>query len=253
MTSRLFHMKKAMLFAAGMGTRLKPLTDIMPKALVPVNGMPLLEITLNRLISFGFNEIVINVHHFAEQIEQYLKQHTFSADIIISDETDELLETGGGLKKALGLFSNDNSPILLHNVDILSNANLSEFYNNSKEKLAHLMVSKRKTNRFLLFNNENHLIGWHNTTTGEIKSPYNNIVPDEYSSLAFSGIHCVSPEIINLMNDWPEKFPIIDFYLSICKDSVIFGTEKADLQLLDVGKQDTLKTAEEFLSQHYSL
>ena len=240
-----------MLFAAGMGTRLKPLTDIMPKALVPVNGMPLLEITLNRLISFGFNEIVINVHHFAEQIEQYLKQHQFSADIIISDESDKLLETGGGLKKALNLFTNDDGPILLHNVDILSNANLDTFYNESKEKLAHLMVSKRKTNRFLLFNNENRLMGWHNTTTGEVKSPFPALIPDEYRSLAFSGIHCVSPDIIKIMDEWPDKFPIIDFYLSNCKDHDIFCTEFSDLQLLDVGKQDTLKTAEEFLSTHY--
>jgi NDP-sugar pyrophosphorylase family protein len=244
-------MKKAMLFAAGMGTRLKPLTDIMPKALVPVNGTPLLKITLDRLISFGFNEIVINVHHFSEQIVKYLAEHKFDAVIKISDESDLLLETGGGLKKALSLFSEGDSPILLHNVDILSNANLDTFYEDSKGKTAHLMVSQRKTNRYLLFDDRNRLFGWHNTATGEIKTPYTNIKTNEYRSLAFSGIHCISPQVKALMQEWPDKFSIIDFYLSICKDAHVFCTEMHDLNLLDVGKQDTLKTAEFFLSQHY--
>lgn len=253
LASRIFSnrkMKKALLFAAGMGTRLKPLTDVMPKALVPIDGKPLLEITLNRLIHHGFNEIVINVHHYAEQIINYVNSHNFPANIYISDESEQLLETGGGLKKALDLFTKDDSPILLHNVDILSNANLHDFYESSRDKIAHLMVSKRHTNRLLLFDNANHLKGWQNITSGEIRSPYPNLDITVLHPWAFSGIHCVSPDIHFFMKECPQKFSIIDFYLSICNKVDIDCYIDADLKLLDVGKQDTLKIAEDFLTKY---
>jgi len=259
-------MKQAMLFAAGLGTRLKPLTDTMPKALVPVAGKPLLWHVLMKLQSAGYERVVVNVHHFADQIEQYLAAADFHMHILVSDERQQLLETGGGLKHAQSLFS-DESPILIHNVDILSNVDFGWF---SRQHLAEedavLLVSRRKTKRYLLFDNAMRLMGWINIETGEVKSPFPWIreadlsIDDDYqvfsrsSSLtthlfafAFSGIHSFSPRLFPLMERFPERFPIMDFYLSICHRSHVVGCQKGDLHLLDVGKLDTLSAAEEFL------
>ena len=166
-------MKQAMIFAAGLGTRLKPLTDTMPKALVPVAGEPLLHHVVMKLKDAGYERIVVNVHHFADQIIDYLNaNHNFGIDIRISDERDGLLETGGGIKKALPLFDSQ-SPILIHNVDILSNLDLTNDWLNSETPPdALLLVSRRKTKRYLLFDEENLLDGWTNIETGEVKSPY---------------------------------------------------------------------------------
>ena len=259
-----------MIFAAGMGTRLKPLTDVIPKALVPVGDKPLLQIVLERLLDAGIHDVVVNVHHKAGQICNYLNllQSHYDVKISISDESELLLETGGGIRKARGLFDAE-APILIHNVDILSNVNLGAFYDSIGDADALLLVSERKTKRYLLFDEDMHLVGWTNIETGEVKSPYPEIaalsgdkesvmerfalspsgsLPREGGGrgllLAFSGIHAFSPRLFADMEQWPDKFPIIDFYLNRCAERKIKGYLKSDLQLLDVGKLDTLASAE---------
>ena len=240
---------KAMIFAAGMGTRLKPLTDSMPKALVPVHGGPLLAHTIQRLCEAGVNDIVVNVHHFAPMIVDYIRQHDFPCPVSISDESAALLETGGGLRKASALLGNDPAPILIHNVDIFSNADLRSFYENNRQESAALMVSSRKSSRQLLFNDRNELVGWTNLNTGEVKSPYEHLDVDQCRRYAFSGIHLFSPALFPLMEDFPERFSIIDFYLKICGQVKIKADVREGLKLLDVGKQDTLREAENFLEE----
>lgn len=234
-------MKQAMIFAAGLGTRLKPLTDTMPKALVRVGGQPLLWHVVQKLKSAGYERIVVNVHHFAQQIVDYLAANdNFGLDIRISDETSQLLETGGGIKKARELFD-PSEPVLIHNVDILSNLDLVSITRGLSPVCdALLVVSQRKTKRYLQFDNEMRLIGWKNIETGEVKG-------SEGHSLAFSGIHMISPSLFPLMDAWPDRFPIMDFYLSLCADHRLMGYEAHDLRLLDVGKLDSLDHAEQFL------
>ena len=230
-------MKQAMIFAAGLGTRLKPLTDTMPKALVPVAGQPLLWHVIMKLKSAGYERIVVNVHHFADQIIDYLcANDKFGLDIRISDEREQLLETGGGIKKALPLF-NPTEPILIHNVDILSNLNLNAIPIDAPL----LVVSERKTKRYLQFDDTMRLVGWKNLETGEVKGR-------EGRPLAFSGIHLFHPSLSPLLADWPDRFPIMDFYLKACADHLIRGYEAHDLRLMDVGKLDTLDEAETFIN-----
>src|SRR5574344_400363 len=241
-------MMQAMIFAAGLGTRLKPLTDSTPKALVRVGGETLLQRVIGKLKDAGAEKIVVNVHHFAQQIIDFIKENNnFYTDISISDESEKLLDTGGGLKKAAGLFDKD-TPILIHNVDILSNVDLNEFYNANRANDATLLVSSRKTSRYLLFDNSNRLVGWTNVDTGEVKSPYADLNPSEYRMYAFSGIHIFSPKLFPLMDSFPDKFGIIDFYLSVCDKVDIYAVIKENLRLIDVGKLDTLAKAEEFLN-----
>ena len=241
-------MKQAMIFAAGLGTRLKPLTDTMPKALVRVGGQPLLWHVIMKLKAAGYERIVVNVHHFAQQIIDYLQTNgNFGLDIRISDETDGLLETGGGIKKALPLFDQE-SPILIHNVDILSNLDLDALtMTNVPDAL--LVVSRRQTKRYLLFDDEMLLDGWTNIETGEVKSPYPALDPTGMRQLAFSGMHVIWPRLFPLFNEMPDRFGIIDFYLKYCHQCAIIGLEQKDLRLLDVGKFDTLEQAESFLKQ----
>lgn len=245
-------MMQAMIFAAGLGTRLKPLTDHMPKALVSVGGEPLLKRVILKLKEAGVERIVVNVHHFSEQIVDYLKENNnFDTDILISDESQMLLETGGGIKKARPLFE-QSSPVLIHNVDILSNVDLNDFYNwplGNTTPAARLIVSSRKTKRYLLFDSTMRLVGWTNIDTGEVKSPYPNLNPADCQMFAFSGIHMVWPELFPLMDDEPDKFPIMDFYLKNCQRVRIEGILKTDLRLMDVGKQETLHEAERFLTE----
>lgn len=238
-----------MIFAAGLGTRLKPLTDTMPKALVPVASQPLLWHVVQKLKAAGFERIVVNVHHFAQQIIDYLQaNNNFGLDIRISDETDGLLETGGGIKKALPLFD-ASSPVLIHNVDILSNVDLQALYAFAEQSAtdALLLVSRRKTKRYLLFDDEYLLDGWTNIETGEVRSPYPSLDPTELKQLAFSGIHVLSPRVFPLFDEMPSRFGIIDFYLKYCHQCAFLGYEKKDLRLMDVGKLGTLSEAEAFL------
>lgn len=228
-----------MIFAAGLGTRLKPLTDTMPKALVRVGGQPLLWHVIMKLKAAGYERMVVNVHHFADQVIDYLQSNDhFGIDIRISDERDGLLETGGGIKKALPLFDPE-SPILIHNVDILSNLDLNALPTDTPL----LVVSPRQTKRYLLFDESLRLQGWTNIETGEVKGRMAE------KRLAFSGIHVFHPSLIPLMADWPDRFPIMDFYLKACGDHLIRGYEARDLRLLDVGKLDTLEQAETFIKQ----
>ena len=250
-----------MIFAAGLGTRLKPLTDTMPKALVRVGGQPLLWHVIQKLKAAGFERIVVNVHHFAQQIVDYLAVNdNFGLDIRISDETSGLLETGGGIKKALPLFD-PSEPILIHNVDILSNLDLTGGLSPvCKAGEAHgdcplcesnpdalLLVSQRKTKRYLLFDDEMILDGWTNIETGEVRSPYKGLDPSDCKRLAFSGIHMIWPRAYPLFDEMPERFGIIDFYLKFCHQCAFLGYDKKDLRLLDVGKLDTLEQANEFI------
>ena len=235
-----------MIFAAGLGTRLKPLTDTMPKALVKVGGQPLLWHVVMKLKAAGYERIVVNVHHFAQQIVDYLKaNNNFGLDISISDETDGLLETGGGIKKALPLFDPE-SPILIHNVDILSNLDLSGDLTGGLSPVAPpvalLIVSQRKTKRYLQFDDTMRLIGWKNIETGEVRG-------HEGRQLAFSGLHVLYPTAFPLLDAWPSRFPIMDFYLSICANHLVCGYEAKELRLMDVGKLDTLEEAEQFIKQ----
>lgn len=236
-----------MIFAAGRGTRLRPLTDHIPKALVNVGTQTLLEHTLRKLIDAGASEVVVNVHHFREQIIRFLSTKDWGIPIHISDERDELLDTGGGLRHAAPLFTQDSQPVLVHNVDILSNANLQTLYNNSLNHDVTLLVSSRPSQRYLLFDDELHLRGRLNTSTGEVHSPDPNLQVEKYHKLAFAGIHCLAPRLFSLMKNFPQKFSIIDFYLSICNQVDIQGWLQPSLQILDVGKPDTLQTATAFL------
>ena len=241
-----------MIFAAGLGTRLKPLTDHMPKALVPVAGKPMLEHVIGKLKSAGFDEIVINVHHFAHQIIDFLKaKDNFGIQIWISDESEELLDTGGGIKKAAPYF---DEPFLVHNADILSNIDLKAMYNYhlTSSNDATLLVSPRKTVRNLLFDEGNRLQGWVNKDTLQTKPEGFVYHPEVQKEYAFGGIHVISPTLFKYMGDgWTGKFSIMDFYLRTCHEAQLGGYVKEDLQLIDIGKLDTLAKAEDFIHQNH--
>lgn len=240
---------KAMIFAAGMGTRLKPLTDNVPKALLPIAGKPMLEHIILKLKAAGFTHLVINIHHHGQQIIDFLLQNNnFGIQIDISDERDYLLDTGGGIKKA-EVFLQDNEPFLVHNVDIISNVDLRQLYNEHcrLNPMSTLLVSKRTTSRYLLFNKENRLCGWRNKETGEIKSYYPDFSPEMYTEYAFSGIHILSPKIFDWLEEWTGKFSIINFYLSIAARTDIHAYPAQNLKLIDVGKPDSLAKAEDFI------
>ena len=241
----------ALIFAAGLGTRLKPLTDMMPKALVPVGGIPLLERVILRLKEAGYRHIVINGHHFAEQIIDFIEEkESFGISIAISDERALLRETGGGIKHAAHLLKSDH--FLVHNVDIISNLDLSLFeekyletekdHNDSERPLlATILVSERKTTRFFLFDSCNNLVGWTNIATGEVRSPFPGLDPGKCRKLAFAGIHNISERVFPLMEKWPERFSIVDFYIGNCDKYIIKGIEIPGLSIRDVGKISDLK------------
>jgi NDP-sugar pyrophosphorylase family protein len=233
---------KALVFAAGLGTRLKPLTDTTPKALVPVGGVALLERVMRKLVAAGYNDIVINVHHFADQIRDFVAAHeNFGVKVSFSDETDLLRETGGGIRHAAPLLEGGSEPFLVHNVDILSNLDLAWFRaQHQAGDLSTILVSDRPTQRYFLFDDAGLLVGWTNIATGEVRSPYAGIDPDCCTRLAFAGIHCISPDIFPLMRDWPEKFGIVDFYLSVCRTHAIRAAVMPGLVLHDVGKVSEL-------------
>ena len=237
-----------MIFAAGLGTRLKPLTDNLPKALIPIAGKSLLEHVILKLKEAGFYEIIVNIHHFPDQIIDFLKaNNNFGIRIEVSDERDLLLDTGGGIRKASWFF-NDGKPFLVHNVDILSNVDLNELYQQHirSNSLATLVVSKRDTFRYLLFDDNLHLNGWINEKTGETK-PAGFTKPELYRKLAFSGIQMLSPRVFGLMGPLEPKFPIMDFYLSNAATQTITGFVPDNYNMLDVGKLDVLDEAERFI------
>lgn len=238
---------KCMIFAAGLGTRLKPITDTMPKALVPIGGKPLLQWQLEKLYAAGIRNVVINVHHFPEQIIVWCKENVHNMHIQFSDESAQLLETGGGLRKAGNLLAGDE-PILVLNVDVLSNISLEKViaaYNPSD--LAMLVVSGRATQRYFLFDEANHLKGWTNIATGEVKPiALAQQSVTNLKQLAFSGMHVVSPAIFRKMESWPEKFPIVDFYLKALEDNTISAYVPDNYRMMDIGKIDHLDEAQTF-------
>lgn len=234
---------KALIFAAGKGTRLKPFTDHHPKALATVNGVPLLERNIRFLQSFGINDFVINIHHFGDQIVDFLRKNdNFGAKIEISDERGELLETGGGLVFARK-FLDFQEDFLIMNADILTDLNVSEFvkYHQEKKDFATLAVSDRKSSRKLLFNSEMVLRGWLNVETGEQRLAEFN---KGFKALAFSGIHCINPEIFNKIKR-TGKFSIMEEYLDLMHMEQIQGFEHHGI-LIDVGRPESVLEAEKF-------
>lgn len=237
---------KAMIFAAGLGTRLKPITDRIPKALLPIGGKTLLQWQLEKLQAAGITDVVINIHHFAEQIIDYCATHTPAGmHIAFSDERDMLLETGGGLRKAATLLAGDE-PVLVLNVDVLSNIDIRSLVAaHQPDSLATIVVSERQTQRYFLFNDRMLLRGWKNFATGAIR-PEQLTDADQLRPLAFSGMHIVSPRIFRLMHDYPEKFSIVDFYINTCTDEAIRAYIPDNYRMMDIGKIDHLQEAEQF-------
>lgn len=234
-----------MIFAAGVGSRLQPLTDKIPKALVEVAGKTMLEHSIRHLVSYGFTDIIINLHHFPDQIKHTLKKHhNFGAQITFSEEYEELLDTGGGLKKAGWFFGKE--PFLAYNVDILTNINLNKFIHHHREHntLATLLVRKRESSRYLLFDEKNRLAGWENIKTGE-----KIITKDagDFKRLAFSGIHAIHPVIFEYL---PQKdvFSIIEAYLNLSKQHDVIGFTDNQSYWFDIGNMEKLENARAFLN-----
>lgn len=235
--------KKALIFAAGKGTRLKPFTDNHPKALAVVNNVPLLERNIKFLQNYGINDFVINVHHFGEQIIDFLQEkENFGAKIEISDEKNELLETGGGLVFAKKYLENEEN-FLIMNADILTDLNITEFikFHLSHQNVATLAVSDRVSSRKLMFNEDMILKGWVNKTTGETKlSEFNK----NFKELAFSGIHCVNPSIFDKIKR-TGKFSIMEEYLDLMFENHIQGFQH-NAKLIDVGRPESVVEAEKY-------
>ena len=233
-----------MIFAAGLGTRLKPLTDTMPKALVPLAGKPLLQWQLEKLRDAGITDIIVNVHHFPDMIIDTIRQNNgWGCAITISDERDMLLDTGGGLKNAVKLspITNNLSPLLACNVDILSNMDLRALICAYEKKgVSQLVVSERKTQRYLCFDEQDQLCGWTNIATGELKG-------QDGRHLAFSGCQILSPEVLSLLSQMPgDKFSLIDFYLKVMNEVPLQAYVPSDYRMMDVGKIDQIDEAEKF-------
>lgn len=242
---------KVLILAAGVGSRLRPLTDTMPKALVPVCGVPMLQHVILRLKGFGFDDLVINVHHFANQIIDFLNTNdNFGVKIAISHEEDELLDTGGAILHAASLLG-DNEPVLVHNVDILSNCDLRAFVDthNCSAADATMLVSNRQSSRYLLFNDQMRLQGWVNKITNATKPDKFDYIEGQYVERPYDGIQVFSHSVIERMMDdgLTGKFSIIDFYLNRVNNLKIVGQEMPGLMMLDIGKPETLVVAKEFL------
>ena len=253
---------KAMIFAAGLGTRLKPLTDTLPKALVPLAGKTLLQWQIEKLKAAGITDIVVNVHHFPDIIIDYLRDNdNFGCRIAVSDERDMLLETGGGLRKAkhllLGVASresgNNDAPILVCNVDILSNIEIPTLlraYN--PDEMGVVVVYPRETQRYLVFDETHRLCGWTNIATGDVRGPIANT---QYpiantQNLAFSGMHVLNPRIFEVMDEVVkekgDKFSLIDLYVSIAEKEILRAYIPENYRMMDVGKINQLADAEAF-------
>ena len=254
----------ALIFAAGLGTRLKPLTDSMPKALVPLAGKPLLQWQVEKLRDAGITDITVNVHHFPDMIIDTIRRNNgWGCTISISDERDCLLDTGGGLKKVKSEILNPkseilNAPILACNVDILSNIDIRALIAQYEQTgVSQLVVSERQTRRYLLFDEQNLLRGWTNIATGECKpsSIHPSIIPS-FRRLAFSGMQILAPEVLRRLDEMEkEKFSLIDFYLHLCEQNSTPSSIRhtplqayvpKDYKMMDVGKIDQIQEAESF-------
>ena len=236
-----------MILAAGMGTRLQPLTNNKPKALIEAGGVPLLEIIIHRLKMAGFTELIINIHHFGDQILNFLKaKNNFDLSIEISDEREMLLDTGGAIKHAAHLFGNE--PILVHNVDVLTTLDIKaliQFHSTQTNAIATMAVKNRETSRSLLLDNEGYLAGWKNNLTGETKISHGN--ETELTPIAFSCVHILNPQCIKLLTE-TGAFSIIDSYLRLAKTEHIATFSHSDLWM-DMGRVEHLKQAEQYVPQ----
>lgn len=249
-------MMKAFVLAAGLGTRLKPWTLSHPKALVPVGGVPMLERVLRSLVSQGFDDITINVHHFASQIIEFLGENDLGARIHISDESDSLLDTGGGLLHAREWLAGDVGPILVHNVDILSNACLTRLravHVDSANDIS-LLTTARPSSRKLIFGEDYGLRGWHNQVTGEYK-PLGFVPDPDMHAHAFSGIYMVEPCIFDSLERYASKigrddFPIMDYLLSMPDQIKTAEVFMPDVEIIDIGKPETLLKADSMFSNN---
>ena len=265
---------KALVFAAGLGTRLKPLTDNLPKALAPVAGRTLLYHVITRLHEAGVSEFVVNIHHFADKIISYVHDtpELAALDIKFSDERDLLRDTGGGIRYAEPLLG--NGPFLVHNVDIISDLDLRWFMQQVRpDAVSTLLTSWRQTQRYLLSDDSGRLVGWTNVATGEVKTPFRGLDLSRFHKTAFAGIHAVSPNVFATFNDIDRNpadfplydacdnilagsqaalgqcFPVMDYYLRAAAAYPIYMVEPAHLTLIDAGKPATLEQAGKFLSR----
>jgi NDP-sugar pyrophosphorylase family protein len=237
---------KAMIFAAGLGTRMRPITQQLPKALVPIQGTPLLEIVIKRLKYFGINDIIINVHYLADQIETFLSEnHNFGVNILISDERDKLLETGGGLKKAQWFFE-DNAPFLVCNTDVLSTIDLqqlTQYHLQQHEAIATLAIQWRKTSRYLLFDSQYSLSGWLNTKNGEVKLSSHNAT--QLQMMAFSTFQILEPRLFQYFPKDRDVFTTIDVFLNaVQQGETIKGFLHPEDMWIDVGTPENIEAAQ---------
>jgi len=254
---------KALVFAAGLGTRLRPYTEKHPKALVDVCGKPILRRVIDRLTDVGADNITVNVHHFADQIKDYLANEGTSipATLHISDESDKLLDTGGGILHARQwLDGPQNEPFIVHNADILSTIDLKAMlsqHTNSGADVT-LMTADRKTSRRLIFNSHGRMLGWTNLNTGEVKTVYENDIINDTNhtiALAFGGIHILSPKVFPLLEEFArddDRFSIIPFYIANARrlDIRAYCPTKSSYSWYDIGKPETLEQARLWLSGH---
>ncbi|CAA6826947.1 MAG: Nucleotidyltransferase-like protein [uncultured Aureispira sp.] len=239
---------KAMIFAAGLGTRLRPLTDDRPKALVEVLGKTLLQHAIEHLKRFGITDIVVNIHHFGDKVLDVLEQHqNFACNIIISDERAVLLETGGGLLKAKAHFKGEEA-LVIYNVDVLSNIDLVKMhrYHQAHQALATLATRSRESSRYLLFNEQQELCGWTNTNTKAIRHvrPANSI-----QQYAFSGIHIINPALLDFITQ-EGKFSITETYLDLASEHKIIAYPHDQDYWFDVGKPERLAAAASFIEKN---
>ncbi len=233
-------MMQGMILAAGLGTRLRPLTDTLPKALVEIDDKPLLQWNIERLVKAGCKRIVVNIHHFPEMMRAFLDRD-FGVEIVISDESDQILDTGGGLLKAAPLF-NPDWPILVHNVDVIGNIDLNDLLasHQAHNVLATLVVRDRTTERYLLFDSAMHLQGWLNRSSGETKMVGNTQFSDRLQQFAFSGIHIVEPALLQQI-PLKGRFSLIQAYLALAEKHTIMGYPDQSTEWLDVGKPEQLE------------
>lgn len=248
---------KALIFAAGLGTRLRPLTNDRPKAMVEIAGKPMLQHVIERVAAAGFDDITINIHHFGQTIIDFLeKNNNFGLSIHISDERGLLLDTGGGILKARQWLDGDE-PFLVHNTDIISTLDLKAFYQYhvDHDALATILVKERQTQRYLLLDDNDRLCGWTNKATGEYKPDAEKLKGRDLKEMAFGGLHIISPRIFPFLERYRrqegEKFSIIPFYVSECKHHLIHGYHPdSDYQWLDIGKPETLALAQKWLESN---
>jgi len=236
-------MLTGMILAAGFGTRLQPFTDELPKALVPFCGKPMIEHVIEKMRNFGIERIVVNVHHKREKLIDYLRRNDFGAEIIISDEKENHLLTGGGIKNAIRFFG-ESENVIIHNTDIISSVDYGELldFHTSHQAGITLAVRKKDDARVLLFDAEKNLVGWKNKSENKIRFRRNTEIYDEYG---FTGVYVIAKEVFDFFPD-KEKFDIIDFLLDESKDFEILGFEDKSEFWFDLGSAEKIREAEKY-------